>query len=104
MLKNSTVVIEVSKGPQANEITVPDLEGKTVSEAEAILRGMGWTGTSSTQDVMTADRDKDGRIAQHIPDADAKIAKNGTIQLLVYRFPGGGSTTTRPTLPWPPNQ
>ncbi|GAA3435601.1 Stk1 family PASTA domain-containing Ser/Thr kinase [Kutzneria kofuensis] len=87
---NSTVTLTVSLGDQ---FTMPNLTGLTVSTARSTLQQLGWTGQFS-QTEGDFDLTKAGQIESFSPDANQVVGKNQTIQIQVYRGPGGGTTTT----------
>ncbi|MGH3858044.1 Stk1 family PASTA domain-containing Ser/Thr kinase [Actinokineospora sp.] len=85
----STVTLEVSNGDQVS-IEMPDLEGKTPTEADQILKALGWTGTLNVNETLTNDEDKVGKIIDQRPNTGQKLDKNATVNLLVGRKPGVG--------------
>ncbi|WP_446685109.1 PASTA domain-containing protein [Kutzneria kofuensis] len=72
---------------------MPNLTGLTVSTARSTLQQLGWTGQFS-QTEGDFDLTKAGQIESFSPDANQVVGKNQTIQIQVYRGPGGGTTTT----------
>jgi beta-lactam-binding protein with PASTA domain len=72
---------------------MPDLTGKTVSQAQNALQLLGWSGSFNTIYTQTMDPLNDGQIAQQQQDVGTAVAKNATIGITVYKF-GSGPTTT----------
>ncbi|MEV0947012.1 Stk1 family PASTA domain-containing Ser/Thr kinase [Rhodococcus sp. NPDC049939] len=81
--KGDTITINVSNG---NNIQMPDLTGKTVSQALALLRGAGWTGSSSSLDQSqraTLDPDMVGRIMSQQQPPGSEITKTSVVSIEV---------------------
>ncbi len=53
---DTTVTLDVSKGPDQNKFTMPNILGLTQQEAENKLRALGWTGNLNVQQDTTNDR------------------------------------------------
>ncbi len=77
--KNDVVSITISTGP--NNVAVPDLEGKTVDQAQQILEGMKLKLGKTTQ-VDDSKLDK-GQIISTSPSADSLVAPGTSIALNV---------------------
>jgi serine/threonine protein kinase/beta-lactam-binding protein with PASTA domain len=88
----TTITLTVSDGSQAT-FNMPDLTGKTVSQAQNALQLLGWSGSFNTIYTQTMDPLNDGQIAQQQQDVGTAVAKNATIGITVYKF-GSGPTTT----------
>ncbi|HVV09147.1 Stk1 family PASTA domain-containing Ser/Thr kinase [Amycolatopsis sp.] len=94
--EGSTVTVYVSDGSQ-QQITMPNLVGKTQEDAMAALTAAGWDGQVNYQATKVTDRDQDGIVQQTSPSAGTQIAKNQTVTLIIGERSGsGGSTTTSP--------
>jgi serine/threonine-protein kinase len=91
----STVTLEVSNGDKVN-IDMPDLEGKTASEADQVLKGLGWTGSLNATEVPATTDDQVGKIMDQQPNFGQKLDKNQSVQVLVGRK-RNGLTFTPPT-------
>ncbi|QLY31080.1 Stk1 family PASTA domain-containing Ser/Thr kinase [Nocardia huaxiensis] len=76
--KGSSVTVQVSAG---DEITMPDLRGKTPAEAVTLLRQRGWNGQISQNTVSTLNSGDIGRIISQQPTAGSSIAKDGTVTI-----------------------
>jgi hypothetical protein len=74
---NATEVLAIDKQPP---LTVPDLSAKTLTEATAILSGVGFS------NIRTIDRDGGiaGDIARQYPPAGEVVARSDEVQLFVY--------------------
>ncbi|GLZ41312.1 Stk1 family PASTA domain-containing Ser/Thr kinase [Actinokineospora sp. NBRC 105648] len=94
--KGTTIVLSVSKADKL-QIEMPNLEGKTRAEADALLRQRGWTGVFNALDQTTNDFDKIGKILEQDQQPGSKIDKDETIGIAIgkSRFPTGPSTPTR---------
>jgi beta-lactam-binding protein with PASTA domain/predicted Ser/Thr protein kinase len=89
---DTTITLTVSTGEQAkNQITVPDLSGKTPNEARDQLRGLGWTGNLNQQDGTTNDVSELGKITEQEQQPGSKIDSDADIGVIVARTldPGG---------------
>jgi serine/threonine-protein kinase len=80
--KDSTVTLTVSTGPDA--APVPDVSGKTVQEATAILTQQGWR--VSQQNESSSEVPKN-RVIRTEPSAGTKVAKDETVTLIVSSGP-----------------
>ena len=80
-----TITLTVSNGDQIeDQFTMPDLTGKTKQEAEAELRGLGWTGQLDSEDGgETNDVGKLNTIIDQQPDPNQKIDKDEDIRILI---------------------
>jgi serine/threonine-protein kinase len=87
--KNSTVVLNVSKGPQL--VSVPDVVGKTRSDAAAILRRAGLVAAV----FSVPSSEPRGTVIAQKPAAPAKAAKGSRVRLNVSQGqPATTATTT----------
>ncbi len=77
--KNDVVSITISTGP--NNVAVPDLEGKTVDQAQQILEGMKLK-LGKTSQVDDSKLDK-GQIISTSPSADSLVAPGTSIAINV---------------------
>ena len=79
VVEGSTVSLTVSKG--AKPVVVPNVVGKTLDDARALLRNRGLAlvvGARTQFDNIPADT-----IASQSPDADAALGPNGTVTVVV---------------------
>ncbi|GAA2334442.1 Stk1 family PASTA domain-containing Ser/Thr kinase [Saccharopolyspora halophila] len=82
----STVTLTVSNGDQ---ITMPDLRGKSKSEAEKALKDMGWTGSIQEQKQPTGDESQDDKVVGSSPAAGEKISKGQSVTLYIGDYDSG---------------
>ncbi|WP_367133821.1 Stk1 family PASTA domain-containing Ser/Thr kinase [Saccharothrix sp. HUAS TT1] len=94
--KGALVTLSVSKN---NQFKMPDLRGLTENQARSKLSQAGWTGNDLTVSDREAVNDisQNGKIQDQEIKADAPVAKNARINVIVGEFKvgGGGPTTTR---------
>ncbi|MBC2641106.1 MULTISPECIES: Stk1 family PASTA domain-containing Ser/Thr kinase [unclassified Rhodococcus (in: high G+C Gram-positive bacteria)] len=79
--KGDTIQIRVSNG---NNIEMPDLTGKTVSQALAQLRSAGWSGSSASLNqtqTSTLDPEMVGKIISQEQPPGSEITKNGVVSV-----------------------
>ncbi|WP_406382599.1 Stk1 family PASTA domain-containing Ser/Thr kinase [Streptomyces sp. NBC_01618] len=82
--KDVQIVLKVSKGPpQPEQTTVPDLQGKTLAEANALLAQAGL----QLGQVQGPDDDK-AKVVFSQPEAGQQVDKNGAVN--VQTMPGKG--------------
>jgi len=79
--RGGTVHVIVSLGPQ--EVTVPNLSGKTVAVADVDLAGVGLS-TAPTVEVYSS-RGELGQIVQQFPPAGGKVSRSSGVTLFVSR-------------------
>ncbi len=80
--KNSTVTLQVSKGPGTT--TVPPLEGETTSQATRALKNAKLFADTSVQHSDTVPK---GQVISANPAAGASVPKGSRVQLLVSSGP-----------------
>ncbi|AOW93887.1 serine/threonine protein kinase [Rhodococcus sp. WMMA185] len=81
--EGDTITIMVSNG---NNIEMPDLTGKTVSQALTALRSAGWTGSSNSlnqSQTATLDPEEVGRIVSQQQPPGSEITKTSVISVRV---------------------
>ncbi|KAF0962853.1 Stk1 family PASTA domain-containing Ser/Thr kinase [Rhodococcus sp. T7] len=79
--KGDTIQIRVSNG---NNIEMPDLKGKTVSQALAELRSAGWSGSSASLNqtqTSTLDPEMVGKIISQEQPPGSEITKNAVVSV-----------------------
>lgn len=94
--ENETIRLGVSNGSK-QQIQMPDLVGKTQSEALSALRDAGWSGESNTRADPVSDPTDEGKVTNTNPQQGSQITKDQTITLFV----GELRTTTTPSPPPP---
>ncbi|HJP75477.1 MAG TPA: PASTA domain-containing protein, partial [Pseudonocardiaceae bacterium] len=87
----TTITLSVSDGTQAT-FSMPPLQGDTVSQAQAALHQLGWTGTFSTNYQSTFNPTKDGTISDQQQAPGSPVQQNATIGITVLQF--GGTPTS----------
>ncbi|GHH35396.1 Stk1 family PASTA domain-containing Ser/Thr kinase [Lentzea cavernae] len=87
MSKGGKVTISIGAPP--GEGTVPDLKGKTPSEAQGILDKdpNGFKLQQANETVEVEDSTKAGKVAQQVPDVGVKLKKGSTITIQLGRAP-----------------
>jgi serine/threonine-protein kinase len=88
--KNETVTVIVSSGKE--QVTVPSLVGKASAEATGAAEVLGFV--ISTQDELTADASKVGRVISQSPAAGSSANKGSTITVQVGKALPASTTTT----------
>lgn len=81
--KGSTVTLRVSNG---NQVSMPDLTNKTISEALTALRAAGWAGTASQlvqNQTTTLVPEMVGKIASQTQPPGSEISKDAVITVSV---------------------
>jgi beta-lactam-binding protein with PASTA domain len=91
--KNETVTIIVSSGKE--QVTVPNLVGKATAEATGAAEVLGFT--LATQDVLTADASKVGKVISQTPAAGSSANKGSTITVQIGKAIPATTTTTTST-------
>ena len=92
--KNSKVQLIVSSGPE--QVSVPNLYGRTQSEAMNDLQAVGLNGTVTS--VTCSDSSSAGKVIAQSPSAGSKVAKGSSVNMSVCKqsttSSTGGSTST----------
>ncbi len=88
---NTTVTLVISRG---NMFIMPDLDGKTPSQAQSALTSAGWSDTTLTQATRSVPlgSSDNGRIVGQDPAAGSRVRKDGSISVWVGQaslIPGG---------------
>ena len=78
--KGSTVTIVISDGPE--QVTVPDVEGKTEAEAKEILTGDGFK-VSVAHTSTPLDNSDDGTVVDQNPNGGTKADKGSTVTITI---------------------
>ncbi len=82
-VKNGTKVnLVVSKGPESKYVTVPDVSGKSISEAKAIMQGAGLKVVENP--VETSDRNQENMGVTNQSVGASRQVKEGTSVTLTY--------------------
>ncbi len=99
--KNSSVTLEVSKGPATD--TVPDVTNLDSATARATLEAAGFKVKVEFTD--TEDPTQDDRVVSQSPAGDTQAKKNAKVTITVGRYvgppPADTTTTPTPTAPTP---
>ncbi|MCE7005061.1 Stk1 family PASTA domain-containing Ser/Thr kinase [Kibdelosporangium philippinense] len=85
----STITLQVSKGQDASQITMPNLVGKNENAARQELRNLGWDGQFNITPEDTNDVSQIGEVDEQDPQPGSKIAKNAPVNVKVFRFKAG---------------
>ena len=91
--QGSTVSIVVAKAPPT--VTVPDVTGKTASQATSALSGAGLNVVETTKSV--SDPAKDGIVLSENPGAGTTVNKGSTVTIVVGKLTSTTTTTTSTT-------
>ena len=87
----STIEMVVSSGQPDTSVTVPSVVGKTQSEAESMLTGLGLVVTVQDQD--TTIEPQDGRVIDQSPDSGTSLPAGSQIVITVGNYtPDTGPT------------
>ena len=80
--RGSTVTLVVSSGPpEVNQVTVPDVIGRTEAAATAMLQSAGFK--VKTQEVLVTDDADDGRVQDQSPNAGTEADEGSTVTITV---------------------
>ena len=96
--KGSTVTIVVSKG--AAQVSIPNVIGRTRSNAVSSLRAKGFAVSVSEQEVEV--ESQDGKVIDQFPVPGGSAAKGSTVTIFVGSFTAPPPPTTTPTTPTTP--
>jgi len=88
--EHSTVRMYVSSGPE--QVTVPDVVGKSENDARNALQAAGFAVQSSQ--VSCSRIDNDGKVIAQNPTGGSSAPKGATVDITVCHFGGSGSTTS----------
>ncbi len=95
--KGSTVQLIVSTGKE--QVTVPNLYGRTQSEAMADLQSVGLSGTVSS--VSSCDSASSGKVIAQSPSAGSKVQNGSNVNMSVCKQTTTSSSPTSTTLGFP---
>ncbi|WP_016700332.1 Stk1 family PASTA domain-containing Ser/Thr kinase [Actinoalloteichus spitiensis] len=79
----ATITLDVSEGDQ---LTMTDLAGMTVDEAQEALESDGWTGSLEQTEVPVDNLEQDGQIVSQSPSPGATLGRNQSVQVQVGSF------------------
>lgn len=79
----TAVELRVSLG---NQMKMPQVEGRSISDAQKALTDDGFSGTIIIEDVTTLDLAKVDNVEKASPSSGSSIDKNGEVTLRVYRL------------------
>jgi len=95
--KGSTVQLIVSTGKE--QVTVPNLYGRTQSEAMADLQSIGLSGTVTS--VSSCDSGSSGKVIAQSPSAGSKVQNGSTVNMSVCKQTTTSSSPTSTTFGFP---
>jgi beta-lactam-binding protein with PASTA domain len=85
--KGTTVTLSVSNGDQQNPtITMPDLEGRSLAQAETELRSRGWSGSLEDCEVLAQNQGQVNDIVAQTPAPGSQIENNATVRVQVAQL------------------
>lgn len=82
---NNVISLVVSKGPEVKVTEVPDLSGKKLEQAQALLMNSKLVLGTKTE-VLTSDKTKDGIIFSQSKDANSKVKEGTEISVSYYKY------------------
>lgn len=82
---SDVISLVVSKGPENKTAVVPDLTGRNVKQATALLQNANLK-LGNTVEVYTLDKDKDGNIAKQSIDAGKKVKEGTSVDITIYKY------------------
>lgn len=91
--KGSTIVLSISMGPETKTVKVPDIKGKTRSDAEAAIKNASLAIGSITEKF--SDDVEKGMVISQTPSAGKEAEENVTIDFVVSK---GSKNVTIPEL------
>ena len=90
--KNTKVILTTSKGAEPEKATVPDLTGKTESEAKSLISSSGFIfGQTYTKESNTVAK---GLVISQTLEKGTRVAKDSVLSIVVSA--GGGETAEDP--------
>ncbi|HEV3364248.1 MAG TPA: Stk1 family PASTA domain-containing Ser/Thr kinase [Acidimicrobiia bacterium] len=92
--KGSKIQLIVSSGK--DQVTVPNLYGRTQSEAMADLQNAGLTGT--VRSVFNCDPGSSGKVIAQSPSAGSRVDKGSNVDMSVCKASATTSTSPPPTI------
>jgi serine/threonine-protein kinase len=95
--KGSEVQLIVSSGKE--QVSVPNLYGRTQSEAMSDLQNVGLTGTVTS--VSCSDSSSAGKVIAQSPAAGSKVAKGSSVNMSVCKQSATTTTTGSPSTSFP---
>ncbi len=84
--EGSTITIVVSSGPEATEVTVPNVVGLSEENATAVLEGKGLV--VEVNEFPALDESQDGKVMSQNPPAGSKVESGDTVTITVLRVSG----------------
>jgi eukaryotic-like serine/threonine-protein kinase len=91
--KGSKIQLIVSSGK--DQVSVPNLYGRTQSEAMNDLQAIGLTGT--VRSVFACDPSSSGKVIAQSPSAGSKVDKGSNVDMSVCKQTFGSTSSTTPT-------
>jgi beta-lactam-binding protein with PASTA domain/tRNA A-37 threonylcarbamoyl transferase component Bud32 len=84
--EGSTITLVVSSGPEASEVTVPNVVGLSEENATAVLEGRGLV--VEVEEFPALDESQDGKVMSQNPPANSKVEEGDTVTITVLRVSG----------------
>ncbi|MGW0521411.1 Stk1 family PASTA domain-containing Ser/Thr kinase [Crossiella sp. NPDC003009] len=81
--KDAEITLTIGAGPE--EVTVPDLKGKTADEAERLLTQAGLKLSANKNEEPVDDNKQVGKVQSQNPSANTKAAKDSLVTITVGR-------------------
>ncbi|MDF2541788.1 MAG: hypothetical protein K0S47_1506 [Herbinix sp.] len=85
VVKGTTVIVYISSGPETTQVSVPDLIGKTESEAERLLNNAGLKKGSVSYEP--SDTTTEGKVTYQSNTAGQKVEAGSAIDIMVSTGP-----------------
>ncbi|MCK2245137.1 MULTISPECIES: Stk1 family PASTA domain-containing Ser/Thr kinase [unclassified Crossiella] len=79
--KDAEITLNIGSGPE--EVTVPDLKGKTPSEAETMLTAAGLKLSANPTETAVEDSKQVGKVQSQTPSANTKAPKDSLVSITV---------------------
>ncbi|MFI6869251.1 protein kinase [Nocardia sp. NPDC050406] len=94
----SKVTVYVSTGPvTATTLTMPDVTGMTVAQAESALRNLGWKGSVRQSTTAVTDSSRVGVIISQTPASGTTLALDAAVTLQVGKLVSSSTPVTTTT-------
>jgi serine/threonine-protein kinase len=88
--EGATITLIVSSGPE--QITVPNVIGKTAAEAKADIEAAGLVYQQAS--TAPSNSDQDGKVVQQNPSGGTKVERGTTVKVTIGKAAIGATTTT----------
>ena len=81
---NTPINLVVSKGPEVKYTTVPDVSGKGIDEASALISNAGLKVSKTA--VTTSDKSQDGMVSNQSVSPSQQVKEGTTVTLSYYKY------------------